>query len=105
MANPAWRAGMVSPNPTGNTRHRDRFKAVAKRSSLEKKIAAYLTKRWGQMVEDMSKLNERDRTKAFIELLAYAMPKKAAISSDSLTPEQVETLYQRVTELANAKAN
>jgi hypothetical protein len=105
MANPNWVKGCESPNPAGATRYRERFKQVQKKSRLEKKIGIYLTKKWGRMIEDIDKLPERERVKAFIELLAYSMPKKAAVNSDTLTAEQVEILYEKLTTMANAKAN
>ncbi len=99
MANPAWIKGMVTPNPGGKPKHRERFKQLDKRSGLEKKIAIYLTKKWGKMVTDIDALNEKDRVKAFIELLQYSMPKKAAEKADAITQDQVDEIYAKIIEI------
>ena len=93
--NPQWQAGMASPNPEGRTPHRERLKkATTKQDQLQKKIACYLSAKWGQMVTDLSKLNEKDRSKAYIELMQYAMPKKAAERPEALSPEDIDKLYE-----------
>ncbi len=100
MANPAWVKGMVTPNSGGKPKYRERFKQLDKRSLLEKRIAIYLTKKWGRMVTDIDALNEKDRVKAFIELLAYSMPKKAAERPDVITPDQVNEIYAKIIDLS-----
>jgi hypothetical protein len=105
MANPNWVKGCESPNPAGNIRYRERFKQVQKKSSLEKKIALYLTKRWARMVTDLDSLPEKDRVRAYLELMQYSTPKKAAVSADNLTPDQIDLLYDKIITMANAKAN
>lgn len=101
MANPAWIKGMITPNPGGKSPHRERFKQMDKRTSLEKKIATYLTKKWGRMVTDMDTLAEKDRVKAFIELLQYSMPKKAAERPEVISVDQVNDIYAKIIELSN----
>ncbi len=101
--NPNWQKGMTSPNPGGNIKYRERFKQLDKRTSLEKKIAIYLTKKWGRMVNDIDTLTEKDRVKAFIELLQYSMPKKAPERPDAITAEQVDDIYGKILELSNPK--
>lgn len=106
MANPNWIKNGPSPNPAGNTRYRDRFKQVQKgNSGFEKKVGIYLTKQFGRFVGDIDKLNERDRVRAYLELLAYSMPKKSAVSADNLSAEEVEMLYNKITTLVGAKQN
>jgi hypothetical protein len=105
MANPNWVKGCAPTNPGGPVRHRERFKQVEKKSNLQRKIGLYLTRKWSRMVTDMDSLNERDRVKAYLELMNYCEAKKAAISADTLTNDQVELLYQKITTLANAKVN
>jgi hypothetical protein len=103
MANPAWVKGMKAVNPGGKIANRDRFKVVENKTVLERKIATYLTKKWGRMVTDMDKLNEKDRVKAFIELLQYSMPKKAAERPEQLTADQIDGLYEKVMQAISSK--
>jgi hypothetical protein len=100
MANPAWVKGMKSPNPEGSIPHRDRFKPRSTAAKgLQKKIASYLSKRWNKVVTDIDSLPEKDRVRAYLELLAYSEPKKAAVAPDAISREELDLVYNKIIEL------
>ena len=96
--NPQWQAGMKSPNPDGRTPHRERLKKVTtKQEQLQKKIATYLAKKWGRMITDLDMLSAKDRSRAYLELMQFAVSKKGAEKPEAISQEDIDRLYDLIT--------
>lgn len=87
MANPLWKAGQTSPNPTG----RPRGSVRTIKGMVQRFVSKNITPNRLQVMYD--KLTENQKLEMLMQLLPYVIPKQ---QPDSLTSAEIDELYQKL---------
>jgi hypothetical protein len=94
MANPLWKVGQPSANPTGRPKHSVR----TVKGMVERFIKRNITPNKLQVM--FNALSEKDKLNMLTELLPYVAPKQ---TGETINAEDVDRLYDKVMEALTSK--